>query len=355
MKDTNRIPLKNKYEVGGLHSSGELKYVNLPNTGGVPNGIKDITHPSVYYNPAGWNGHTHWMAVTPYPTTLAETGEFYENPCIYYADSTPENKHPLIWTPIANNPIYPKPILLGYNSDPDIFMANNKLWVVQRRRGKEFEGDGSLNTNFTLQSSSDGLNWSPAVDIYRSNLATNDVCPMYQYEGGKHKIFIIQGYRNPDNVNDNSRTECLTIIESTSLETPNFVDGGWCSLEGLPNAWHGGLFMYKGERYMICGGSHDGHRTNTRGVILAKQIAGTKDFIFYDKPIIQPYGAYRVYGYVDELDNLVLYLSSHDKGTLEVIAPTQLANHPAGNFVSKFETNMTNLLRDLEKYKVESV
>jgi hypothetical protein len=346
MKNINRIPIDFKDNLGGISDKSQLNYVNLPNTGGVPNGVKDITHPSVYYNPDGWNGYTHWMAATPYPQKDALTGEYYENPCIYFANGDSENKHPLSWTPIANNPLLPHPSS-GYNSDPELFMHDNKLWVVNRWKS------GVPIISFTMQSSSDGLNWTEPTIIYSSD-DSESVSPMYLFENGKHRLYIIEPYKNPIVGTDKTRTQYIRVIESESLENPSFTEIEYCALEGLPNIWHGSIFVYKDVKYLIGCGLHDADRRNLFGLYLARQIEGTNDFKFYDKPLIATFGGYRPHSFVDG-DNVVVYISTHNIFSLNIVKPSELPLHPAGNFVSKIEYNIEETLGKLHEFSVESV
>ena len=349
MIDTNRIPESKKSDIMGLYGRfGAFEYVELPSTGGVPNGVKDITHPSVYYNKDGWNGYTHWMVATPYPQQEPLTGEWYENPCIFYGNSNAWHKHPIAFTPLASNPIIGKPPS-GYNSDPEIFVHENIMYVINRIRS----GSTGFVTAFQLVSSSDGINWSEPEIIYGSQKLSNDVCPMYIFEDGKHRIYIAQMYMNPDTMYW-SRANHISIIESESIETPDFVDAGYSAIEGLPNMWHSGIFTYNGKKFLVAGGSHDGHLNEVRGLCLGEQIEGTNDFKLYDKPIFSPNGTYRPFGFVDEEGTLVIYSSFHNSNMLKTVYEN-VQDFPTGNFIAKIELNMDKLLKDIEGQSLISV
>jgi len=349
MIDKNRIPVSKKEKLVGILAPYSVDYVNLPNTGGVPNGVKDITHPSVCYFKDGWNGYTHWMAATPYPQKDPLTGEYYENPCIFFANGDAANKHPLAFTALSNNPIFPKPST-GYNSDPEMWFFDNKLWVITRMRSINVSGYVSA---LYLQSSSDGVNWSEAQLIYGSQKNTGDVSPMYQYENGKHRIYLTQYYRNPDILTDKDRSSHITVIESDSLDVPDFQEVGYCAIEGLANIWHCGMFLYNSKKYILACGRHDGNKDGTYGLYLAEQIEDTNDFRFYDKPIVPPFGGYRPFGFLDANNTLVIYTSVHN-GTMTNIWGLS-ATHLQGNFVGKIEINMDYLLTELAKYRLESI
>lgn len=102
------------------HTDGPAKLVPLPtyDNSGV------ACHPSVYFNPGGWNGYKYWMAMTPYTSANNQV----ENPSILASNDgdtwvVPPGLTNPIEPPPGKNPQHPGEG--GYHSDPYLSMAND--------------------------------------------------------------------------------------------------------------------------------------------------------------------------------------------------------------------------------------
>lgn len=126
--DTVTVPSFNNRQV---LSYGVCCYVPTPDSQDYKN---DALHPSVVYISSGFGGHKWWMVQSPY---YACRGPI-ENPMLYYAEETADGSAPKTWIPALNHPVVGPPSQ-GYNSDPDLFYENVKLWLFWRE-------------NFTLDS-----------------------------------------------------------------------------------------------------------------------------------------------------------------------------------------------------------
>lgn len=87
---------------------------------------------------------------------FCRNGEYYENPCLYVGVSSKTEEVPVRFRPLQPFPLMntPKPLngLPAYNSDPDIFIDNGEVFVLNRsifRTSKQPEYLGCV-TNITL-------------------------------------------------------------------------------------------------------------------------------------------------------------------------------------------------------------
>lgn len=87
-----------------------------------PYGNEQFVHPDIYYNPIGWNGYEYWLVATPYPYGI----EKCENPCVYVS------RDGIIFTDLICNPIVPTPLGEVFNSDPDIILFHDTLFIFYR-------------------------------------------------------------------------------------------------------------------------------------------------------------------------------------------------------------------------------
>ena len=312
--------------------------VELPNTGGVPDGIKDILHPSFAYIPGGFGGHNFWLAASPYPQSLQGGGEQYENPCIFFADVVDGAFPTTGFTAIANNPIDPTPTG-GYNSDPELVYYNGYLYCFWRTRALPQTG---YRTAIYVSKSSDGLNWSAKQMIYGSNDSGEDLCPMYLFVNNKHRIYLVEagGY---------AETYNIKIIESATIDGA-YSEIGHASVEGLANIWHGGLFEYNGDVYLIAGGTSNGINASME-LFIAKKDADVENFVFFEYPLFS--ASYRPFAKVVD-GKLVIYNSCHRSTGYSGLVRDG-ADYPAGNFVCLSIIDMEKVLGIMDEMSIVSI
>lgn len=82
----------------------------------------DCLHPCIRFIPSGFLGYHWWMVQSPYYGRNTAV----ENPILYYSEDETE---PTNWKPIA---IVRETPSKGYNSDPNLFYEDGKLWVFWR-------------------------------------------------------------------------------------------------------------------------------------------------------------------------------------------------------------------------------
>lgn len=123
-------------------------------------GTGQACHPDVTYvlDGFGTGRWRYWMVCTPYPY-----GHFvYENPEIF---ASYDGIH---WTipDGVKNPLIPRPkAVKDYNSDPDMFFLNGKLWLYYRETRVS---SGEPENRIYLTTSADGVHWSSPVEVLRA-------------------------------------------------------------------------------------------------------------------------------------------------------------------------------------------
>ena len=322
----------------GVFEYHELEWCDLPigydlDRCGVPNGIKDVTHPSVVYVECGWNGADVWMAATPYPTSLRVSGEPYENTSIFYA-TTDSTVAPTTFDSIERNPIIYKQGA-QYNSDPDIFFNDKDsiMYVVTRKR----RGEDYL-TRMVIQSSVDGHTWSTPTTLFDTEqlalspsiIAVNDTT---------YRIYTFNTLENATKT-----TESMVIWESPSLRNPSFNKVKEIAWNSRINFWHGDVIKHEGKYYMLfCGTNEDFKWKYTRGYVdQAKYLwfADSDDginFNVYQRPLVKMGGFYRSTFYIDENRNVTIYSALHNRYRGDKKC------YPSGNRIAKLQFSLDDL------------
>ena len=117
-------------------------------------GSGQVVHPDVVSTPRGWGARRRHLAITPYPFGRAEK----ENPSVFEGDDGEQWAIP----GGATNPVA-LPTAGTYLSDPD------QLWIPESRELWMYYREVTATDNVILLTrSSDGAQWSPAVEIVRA-------------------------------------------------------------------------------------------------------------------------------------------------------------------------------------------
>lgn len=175
----------------------EFSIPTLQNIGGTapisPNASKTLelsvaghtqnTHPSMLWFENGWNGYKYWMAVTPYPDGNA----FYENPCIIASNDMTTWVAP---SPIVN-PLDAVPESekgQWFNSDTELVFVGGRMELWWRRRN-----NSPYSEEFYRRTSTNGVTWTEKELCFRSDSASAFLSPSIIHEGGKYKMWTING------------------------------------------------------------------------------------------------------------------------------------------------------------------
>lgn len=115
-------------------------------------------HPSVYFNPSGWNGYKYWMAMTPYPSPQVAL----ENPSIVASN----DGNTWVVPAGVTNPIEPTPGGAQYNSDPFLYMVDGTMYCFWRS-----VLDGGQESIY-YRTSPDGVTWANKTLVWNNLMAT---------------------------------------------------------------------------------------------------------------------------------------------------------------------------------------
>ena len=160
-----RVSENDKGSVGFMDTifrNSDFKLCYLP----VPKGYPySQTHAGVDYSEKGIGGH-HWFVVSsPYPNpqrSFLERGvrffcrkvlrmrirpsDWFENPMLYFGEDSIEP--PITFTPFPNNPLMDTPEDTygsgAFNSDPDIYIENDTIYVLNREIKRKVGDNGVL-------------------------------------------------------------------------------------------------------------------------------------------------------------------------------------------------------------------
>lgn len=156
-------------------------------------GTNQSTHPSVLYFKKPWNGHSYWMAMTPYPFN----NDGVEDPSILASDDG------IAWEVPTGvvNPLTPAP-KPGHNCDTDLVFdeASGELRIYY------VEADDVSQSWVKLMRSRDGVNWSkPEVVIHDAKYMYGILSPtIKRLADGKYYMWYVNtgntGYRCQCNI-----------------------------------------------------------------------------------------------------------------------------------------------------------
>ena len=282
------------YKKNVVIGNREYCWCSVPVPSGYPK--QSQTHPAIVYSPQKWNGYSFWLATTPYPNEDIK----YENPCIYKSNDHKD------FQPIKNNPVSEYPGNLAYNSDPELFMYNDRLYCINR----ENENSNYLR-EIKLMSSQNGEEWSVPETIYTSNDENRQLLsPSYIRKGNKHLIYFLNGDAGIGKHGtctgiEISKTEDLTSGFKLSA-SGTFINKDKVKIE----PWHFDLFEHNNLLYMIlCG--RDRSKKTFRNPMYT-YLAVSEDYInfrIYSEPVIRHLKSYRPSAYIDNNNILHLYFS----------------------------------------------
>lgn len=178
--------------------------VNPPAPLDIPtyDGSGQTTHPCVRFFPGGWNGHSWWMAHSPYANSNTEL----ENPCLAYSDDGRQwadagIPNPLVLPPEEDGAV------VGYNSDPHLLLRPDGVMEVWWRTLYQ-SGNNAGCEVICRRISADGMSWTEREELHRvqntdgTNIAC--LCPVALYEDGVYKIWVVY------------KQECLRYYESST-------------------------------------------------------------------------------------------------------------------------------------------
>lgn len=238
-------------------------------------------------------------------------GEFYENPCLYIGlpDDYPINSFRLLHPAPLMRPPYPLFNRPSFNSDPDIFVCDDKLCIMNRVTLRK--ENGFLNQLFIIQGRfNDGLFFCDGYNLLtESERCFISPCII------KYKEKWIITYLDTNSYNDGITFRGLYLKEMSQVVpfSDNNKDWRTVSIAGddrLP--WHMSLFLYDDKIYSIISSvnrNYD-HRCVQMLGVFNKEL--TELYIF-PRPLCDM-NSYRGGAYVDENGLFIFYSTTvHEK------------------------------------------
>lgn len=293
--------------------------------------IQSQTHPSVVSLKEGWKGANIWLATTPYPEARVE----YENPCIYYADSS-LGKPATTFMPIKNNPILEWPGGSKFNSDVELFFENNTLYSLIREYDNE-----TASKELKIQHSADGQTWSLPIRIYKTTEKSEEILsPSLVRLEDRMRIYCLNGTAG---IGKKGRCTGIDIFEGSDIEHQDYKKvrtGTFLNKEELElEPWHCDVFEYKGKLYMVLCSRNNKKKTLRSPMETYLAVSeNTFDFYIFPKPLVRHIKTYRPTAYVDN-GQFFLYFSSVGK----------YLNDGSDRNIGVTVFDMENLLTELQK------
>ncbi len=142
-------------------------------------GSGQLTHPDVLFSGKGWNHYRYWMVFTPYP----DGNNKFENPSLRCSS---DGIHWIIPSALMPDPVVPPPAdvnLGGFNSDPDMVLVDDNLYLFYRHT------DASRKTTVYLKTSYNICCWT--LD-QPTDLPSTTASPAFVYDGFRFHCWYVE-------------------------------------------------------------------------------------------------------------------------------------------------------------------
>lgn len=194
------------------------------------------THPDVYYNKDGWNGHKYWMAFTPYHNSDEEN----ENPSVVYSDDGIN----FLELEGASNPIdSPEKGLQSNNahmSDTDMVIRDDGVMEVYYRYRDRGVGKGET---IFRKTTTDAVNWTEREVVMKgyTDSGKDILSPAIVLKDNMYQMWWVEN------------TTVYTSKSETALE------GDWTEKEEVSlgfdgkkmSPWHLDMYYENGVYYLV--------------------------------------------------------------------------------------------------------
>lgn len=171
--------------------------------------MNDCLHPCIRYSEQGFAGYHYWMVQSPY---YAENNRI-ENPILYHANHLDSIGIAHEGVVVAETPEY------GYNSDPNLYIANDTLYVFWRECGTPLcDSLGVVNATVGMWTI-DGVTFGPKLVYLTNSSGDYDVeqAPVLMRIGDKYRFYTAWYEYAPVRHNRG-----IAIWEGTGLLQPDF-------------------------------------------------------------------------------------------------------------------------------------
>lgn len=189
-------------------------------------GSGQACHPDVLYVPQGFGamGWQFWMACTPYPYANSS----FENPEIFASQdgvswTVPSGlKNPIITTPGNDG---------SHNSDPDLILHGNELWLYFREtlRSKNRDDIPDKNRIF-LTKTADGIHWSRPLAVLSDVSGRQLLSPSVVHDCDCFRMWTVE-----------TNEARLHLVQRVSRDGFLWSDPQRCDIAGLARErqpWH---------------------------------------------------------------------------------------------------------------------
>lgn len=312
------------------------------------------THPSILVTNK-FGGHDFWLATTPYPSGVG----VFENPCIYYADYQDDGTPPVVFTPIngtasgnytmTTNPIVKVSSASEINSDPDLILVGNKMYLISRNNNP-----GNFETY--AQESIDGQAWTPRSEYIWKGGTPEKVSPSFLYDSDGLHAYCITGSAGNYFYNPETRKGHFNGIQK--WDGNDFTaSGGWqytakVDLAGARERlmpWHFDVFKYNDNWYMVLCAKEITSGTHYMYLYLAESSDGL-DFYIYSEPLFDGFSMYRPTACVDSNGELIIYISTQ----FAIVDASELPNGESdvsadGRYIGMLHRNFDGILAEIRR------
>lgn len=169
----------------------------------------DCLHPCIRFIPEGFAGYKWWMVQSPYYRRNSKN----ENPLLYYSEDV---SFPINWeysTVVQDTPEY------GFNSDPNIFYENGRLWIFWREhKTPRCSHLKVISATFGVYTT-DGVTFSnPKAYLKQEEEGIDpELCPTLIKFEGKYRFYCSNYQLYGQRINRG-----IAIWEGTNLDKPDF-------------------------------------------------------------------------------------------------------------------------------------
>lgn len=323
----------------------------------VPDGYpQSQTHAGIAYIKEGVCGYQYWLVTSPYPNVKSGEGDQYENPLLYFGNSSQESQPPTDFIPYKYNPIVKRPKSYNnsssYNSDPDILYDKHSIYILNRTYQMKFPIYENCKYTYNKLAicqlraliNRDSLT---GFTIPRE-VAISDLLLHQEYTGtptfiSPSLVFINRYYRLfylvTNTYNDGKETKQLVMLSDNNINGEYLTKKDIFMLKGNLEPWHMSVFKYKEKLYsIVC--CTTGGRKKKCSQYLAEFDSALNTFTIYQRPLIDV-PSYRGSAFVREDGMFILYSS--------IIYKLPISNSVDGRDIVMVKMPFSELLNKIKK------
>lgn len=259
-------------------------------------------HPDVLYVEDGWNGHSYWMAHTPYHNT----NEKLENPSLSYSDDGIN----FTTLPGASNPIDAPYLGLVENnahmSDADLLLKPDETMEIYYRYRDRASGAGET---IFRKTSIDAVNWTEREVIMRGydDQGDNILSPALIYENDHYRMWWVDKGQIYTSQSQTGLVDTWSAPEKVSLK--------FAGEQLVP--WHLDVVKEESTYYLILNSNPNDYSRRTLAIGQSQDGVNFEDIYTIMRPTQESWDNYDIYRAsmvkVNEVYKLYYSAMSHDR------------------------------------------